>query len=199
MQYIKKINDKNWQINLEPPMQTPAEVIRYIGRYSKRCCLSEYKITNIEGEYISFKYKDYKDRVETGNPKSKAKEKELRLHYSKFFPLLLQHVPPPGFRLVKYYGCYGRTKNIPQEYKPVAQTEVLSEQLTEDYQKSENNPKYCSSCTCAKEYVYTLLDRRNKKDRNEPFDIIKHKHLIYKRININDSAKEINKERKKAA
>ncbi len=181
VQYIKKINDKNWQIHLEPPMQTPADVIRYIGRYSKRACLSEYKITNIEGEYISFRYKDYKDREDENNPKSKAKEKELRLHYRDFFPMLLQHVPPPNFRLVKYYGCYGRFKKIPQEYKSQEPVEELSEQLFQKYLTSENNPKYCSACTCAKTYVYTILDIRPKSQRNEPFDIQKHAHLTFER------------------
>ena len=41
-------------------MELPSLVIRYIGRYSKRACLSEYKITQMEGEYISFRYKEYK-------------------------------------------------------------------------------------------------------------------------------------------
>lgn len=187
MQYIKKINDKNWQIHLEPPMQTPADVIRYIGRYSKRACLSEYKITNIEGEYISFQYKDYKDKEECRNPKStiaersrsKAKEKIETLHYRDFFPLLLQHVPLPNFRIVKYYGCYARFNDIPQEFKAKQNEPQLSEILVEEYQHNEKNPKYCKSCTCAKQYVYSLIDTRPKQQRGEIFDIKKHKHLIY--------------------
>ncbi|MCK5677708.1 MAG: transposase, partial [Flavobacteriaceae bacterium] len=102
----KKLHDTQWQIHLEEPMDTPAAVIRYIARYSKRACLSDYKITNIEGEFITFKYKDYRDRIDPKDKKSPAKVKELRLHYSKFFPLLLQHVPEPYFRMVRYYGAY---------------------------------------------------------------------------------------------
>ncbi len=60
LRFIKQINRKKWIIHLEPPMAIPTQVIRYIGRYSKRACLSEYKITKMEGENISFKYKDYK-------------------------------------------------------------------------------------------------------------------------------------------
>lgn len=33
MRFVKKINNKNWQIHLEPPMDFPAAVIRYIARY----------------------------------------------------------------------------------------------------------------------------------------------------------------------
>jgi len=190
MRYIKQINNNNWQIHLEPPMKTLVEVIRYIARYSKRACLSESKITNIDGEYLSFRHKDYKDRVEANNPKSQAKEKELRLHYRQFFPLLLQHVPLPNFRIVKYYGNYAVFKKIPQEYKIPQEEKPLSEELTTDYQTNEKNPKYCSSCTCAKIYVYTIIDIRFKSERIEAFDIHKHKSIIYQRMfTKNDSEK----------
>lgn len=184
MQFVKKINQKNWQIHLEPPMETPADVVRYIARYSKRACLSEYKITAIEGEYISFTYKDYADRIDKADPKSKATEKTMCLHYNDFFPLLLQHVALPYFKLVRYYGCYGRFKKIPQEYKSKPEELNLSEEIQEEYQTSENNPKYCAACTCAKVYIHTLLDRRPKKERTGLFDIQKHDHLIYKKTII---------------
>jgi Putative transposase/Transposase zinc-binding domain len=60
LKFLKSINKNNWAIHLEPPMPAPSAVVRYIGRYSKRACLSERKITQIDGEYISFRYKDYK-------------------------------------------------------------------------------------------------------------------------------------------
>ena len=44
--FLRQINEKNWIIHFEDPMETPVEVIRYIGRYSKRACLSEYKIVD---------------------------------------------------------------------------------------------------------------------------------------------------------
>lgn len=106
--FIESLYEKKWIIHLEPPMEMPEQVIRYIGRYSKRACLSEYKITNIDGEYISFKYKDNKEKDSNGKPV----EKILTLHYNDFFPLLLQHVPLPNFRLVRYYGAYGTKTKI---------------------------------------------------------------------------------------
>src|SRR5659263_586428 len=87
--FLKRINEKNWIIHLEEPMETPSAVIRYIGRYSKRACLSEYKITQMVEETIGFKYKDYKVKDFFGHPI----EKEKVLNYRDFFPLLLQHVP----------------------------------------------------------------------------------------------------------
>ena len=45
LRFIKLLNKHKWNIHLEPPMLVPTQVIRYIGRYSKRACLSEYKVT----------------------------------------------------------------------------------------------------------------------------------------------------------
>jgi hypothetical protein len=33
--FLKGVNEKSWIIHLEDPMDTPSDVIRYIGRYSK--------------------------------------------------------------------------------------------------------------------------------------------------------------------
>lgn len=50
LRFVRKINKNKWVLHLEPPMDIPAKVVRHIGRYSKRACLSEYKITSMEGE-----------------------------------------------------------------------------------------------------------------------------------------------------
>ena len=99
--FMEKLDNHKWILHLEPPMKIRTQVITYIGRYSKRACISEYKITDIDGEYISFRHKDYKEK----NAQGKIVKKILKLHYNEFFPLLLQHVPIPYFRLVRYYGA----------------------------------------------------------------------------------------------
>ena len=131
------------------------EYERYIGRYSKRACLSEYKITQMEGEYISFRYKDYKNL----NIKRKAIERELRLHYSDFFPRLLQHVPLPYFRIVRYYGLYSNKGEIAEEY---LYRETLGEDgPTNDCGSNElEDPLYCEQCKMKKEYQHTQIEKR---------------------------------------
>lgn len=162
MSYIKKLNKTDWVIHLEPAMKTPAKVIRYIGRYSKRACLSEYKITNIEGEYISFKYKDYRDRDENKVPK----EKILTLHYNDFFPRLMQHVPIPYFRLVRYYGLYSNHGRIPEGYKFRNENTEEPKIIEEEYK-----PAYCKECEREKVHVVTYFDKRPYYQRSE--DVLK--------------------------
>lgn len=170
LRYLKQINNKNWVIHFEPPMAAPEAVIRYIGRYSKRACLSEYKITAIEGEYISFRYKDYK----VIGLDNKPVEKELRLHYRDFFPRLLQHVPFAYFRLVRYYGLYSGKSKIPEAY-------CNKEQESKETEWEWESPFKCTFCNKEREYLYTIIDMRKTGERTMKFDIQKHSHMIFKR------------------
>ncbi|MBK5202974.1 MAG: transposase [Prolixibacteraceae bacterium] len=164
-QFIKRINKKKWNIHLEKPMDIPTQVVRYIGRYSKRACLSEYKITKMEGENIKFRYKDNK----TKDINNKPIERELELNYRDFFPRLLQHVPLPYFRLVRYYASYSNRVSIPQEYiykeTEQSKTEISENEAPENWEnlqikKTGLNPLICSHCQKRKIYMYTKLKCR---------------------------------------
>lgn len=150
MRFIRQINKKNWMLHLEPAMEVPSMVVRYIGRYSKRACLSEYKITKMKGEHIGFRYKDYKNLDIEGKPL----EKELVMHYRDFFPRLLQHVPLPYFRIVRYYGAYSNRTDVPEDY--------LYKETTQEYEQDNNNESalYCEHCKKEKEYQYTYVEKR---------------------------------------
>ena len=163
LRYLRSVNQKNWVIHLEPAMDIPTEVIRYIGRYSKRTCISEYKITSIKGEYISFKYKDYKNKDYYGKPI----EKELEMHYSDFFPRLLQHVPFKGFRLVRYYGYYAGASHIQEEYLYNPDTDNQSDNKEEKSRKKEetlqaDDFRICKNCNCIKKYCYTTFKKKGE-------------------------------------
>jgi len=182
LQFIKHINKKRWIIHFEPPMEIPTQVVRYIGRYSKRACLSEYKITKIEGENISFKYKDYK----TKDSKNRPIERVLELNYRDFFPRLLQHVPLKYFRLVRYYGMYSNRANIPQHYlyteTDEQQTEPQDNWEILQLEKTGKNPLICDRCQKRKVYIYTKL-RSNHKNKT----------LIFERMILNNSKARANR------
>jgi hypothetical protein len=168
--FFRRINNKNWIIHIEPPMVNASAVIRYIGRYSKRACISERKIIEMDGEYIGFQYKDYKI-IGTDN---KPVEKIERLHYTKFFPRLLQHVPLAYFRLVRYYGLYSTKSKIPSAY--LNKKKELSEP-----QQEWVNPFVCTICDQERVYLYTIFDVRPPKERTGKFDRNIHPSYIYKR------------------
>ena len=151
MGFIKKVaNKKDWIVHLEQPIQMPEQVIQYVGRYSKRACLSEYKITAMDGENISFRYRDYKNSPDRRNPV----EKELTLHYREFFPRLLQHVPLRYFRIVRYYGFYSNKGNLPEEYFGRDESEIEEAGLQQE-ESGYENPYFCEHCGRMRVYSHT--------------------------------------------
>jgi hypothetical protein len=174
-QFFKRINEKHWIIHLEDPMETPAAVIRYIGRYSKRACLSEYKITQMVEETIGFKYKDYKNKDFHGHPI----EKEKVLNYRDFFPLLLQHVPLPYFRLVRYYGIYSNRGHLPKEY--FNQEEVTPINWS-SFQEAETgiDPLFCQKCKVNKIYIHSIVERKTGINKYFRYGFIDNQSIPFK-------------------
>jgi hypothetical protein len=153
--FIKRVNGKNWIIHFEAPMDTPSDVIRYIGRYSKRACLSERKITLMENELIAFKYKDNKNKDINGKPI----EKELVLNYRDFFALLLQHVPLPYFRLVRYYGIYSNRGRLPKEYFNCDESTPLNWAAIHEAETGQD-PLVCPVCKISKIYIDSFVETK---------------------------------------
>jgi len=180
MQFLKRINEKNWIIHLEPAMENPEAVVRYIGRYSKRACLSEHKITSIEGDYLSFRYKNYKKT----DINKKPIEEELRLHYRDFFPRLLQHVPLPYFKIVRYYGVYANKCKIPKAYlykDSHPKEEQIENWAALQEEKTGKNPKVCQECNKIKEYQHTIIKKRLIGKDEEQEIKIDSRYLSFKR------------------
>ena len=67
----------------------------YIGRYARRPPLSELRIKNYTGEWISFEFKDYR------NNGSKVL---YTLKSIEFIRKLIRHIPPHYFNVIRHYG-----------------------------------------------------------------------------------------------
>lgn len=155
--FINKLKTHKWILHFEDPMKIPTQVITYIGRYSKRACISEYKILDISQDHITFGYKDYKDKDDNG----KIVEKELRLHYSEFIPLLLQHVPLPYFRLVRYYGAYNALSGVNKRHLFVkSDSKATGDPEPASQVQDQTDTIYCRSCKSNMLYIASEVNRK---------------------------------------
>lgn len=91
---------KKWVVYSEPSMAGSEHVIRYLGQYTHRVALSNQNITNITETYVEFLAKDYRD---------KAKKKPARLTGFEFLRRFCQHILPPQFVKIRYFGIYNGT------------------------------------------------------------------------------------------
>ena len=186
--YIKDLNKQDWVISIQNALKDAENIVRYVGRYTKRACISEYKITNIEGEYISFYYNDYKNTPRGEKPKIA----HIKLHYVAFLDRLLLHVPQKRFIAVRYYGIYApqNWKNLPIEYKVnKAAISIKQEHLLdqgEDYREYREatikrtgiDPLICVECQKMMVLLYEQLPTARQKGSYSRYRNLKITHKI---------------------
>lgn len=93
-----KLWEKEWYLWVGEKLDSATHTVSYVGRYAKRPCLSEAKITAYEPEnsLVRFQYTD----------KLCKEEKEIELSINEFIGSLIRHVPEKGFNMIRYYGMY---------------------------------------------------------------------------------------------
>ena len=78
-------------------------VINYLGKYTHRIAISNYRIIDMDEKTVTFSVKDYHN---------KGKWKKLTLSGIEFIRRFLMHVPPKRFVRIRHYGLLcSRTKN----------------------------------------------------------------------------------------
>ena len=78
-------------------------VINYLGKYTHRIAISNYRIISMDEHTVTFSVKDYHNE---------GKWKNLTLSGIEFIRRFLMHVPPKRFVRIRHYGLLcSRTKN----------------------------------------------------------------------------------------
>jgi hypothetical protein len=84
----------NWHAHASQEVLNVEFTCKYIGRYAKKPALAETRITEYDGFWVSFFYQD-----------TKSKTKIIcKLSAEEFILKLIQHILPPQFRVIRYYG-----------------------------------------------------------------------------------------------
>jgi len=86
-----------WYAHIGASLLDPRATVRYIGRYTKRAVLSEYRITFYDGEVIRFAFKDYARGGRTSYQ---------TLPVLAFIGRLIRHIPDKHFKMVRYAGLF---------------------------------------------------------------------------------------------
>ena len=103
---LKQASCKEWVVYAKAPFAGPERVLEYLGNYTHRIAISNYRIEAIEDGCVVFRYKDRSD----GN-----KSKLMRLPAEGFIRRFLSHVLPQKFVRIRHFGFLGsrlKQKNI---------------------------------------------------------------------------------------
>ena len=92
---IKTIGKKKWSGYAKSPCSGPEKVLEYLGRYTHRVAISNYRIKSFENGKVVF---TWKDRAQNNAVK------EMSLDAVEFIRRFLLHVLPKGFKKIRHFG-----------------------------------------------------------------------------------------------
>jgi hypothetical protein len=92
---LRKAARRKWVVYCKRPFAGPAQVLAYLGRYTHRIAIGNERIVSMDGDDVTFAYKDRADRNQ---------QKLLTLPALAFLRRFLLHVLPRGFVRIRHYG-----------------------------------------------------------------------------------------------
>lgn len=138
---------KKWVVFAQKPFTRPEYVIDYLGNYTHRVAISDYRIVKAEGGQVMFWYKDYR---------AEGKQRLMTLSETEFMRRFLQHVLPDNFYKIRYFGFMAnrfRRENILSARRAVAENKgkhcpekSFTDSLTQVVEKLTANPFPCPVC-----------------------------------------------------
>ncbi len=93
--FVNTLFAQNWVVYAKPSMGSPRVVLRYLGRYTHRVAISNHRLLALDGEKVTFRWKDYAH----GN-----QQRTMGLPAPEFLRRFLQHVLPRGFVRIRQFG-----------------------------------------------------------------------------------------------
>jgi hypothetical protein len=93
--FLSDLYHQEWVVYCKPPLRNPEKVMDYLGRYTHRVALSNDRLVKIEGDQVTFRWRDSSDN---------NKIKMLTLDAFEFIRRFLLHILPDQFVKIRYYG-----------------------------------------------------------------------------------------------
>ena len=101
---FKQLFAKPWVVYAKRPFLGPNQVLEYLGRYTHKIAISNYRLLSVTPQQVAFSYKDYRQ---------KATQKTMALDAHEFIRRFALHILPPGFVRIRHYGILAsRNKSI---------------------------------------------------------------------------------------
>src|SRR3989339_59568 len=121
--------EKDWIVYSKKPFAGPQQVINYLGGYTHRIAISNFRLVKLEDDQVIFKCRD------NNNP---GKKIEMALHAKEFMRRFLLHVLPEKFVRIRHFGLLGnrlRKEKIAIIRRLKGIIEKIQEKLEESWQE----------------------------------------------------------------
>lgn len=143
-----------WVVFAKPPFGGPAQVLKYLARYTHRVAISNNRLISVSNGQVHFRWKDYAQ----GNT-----SKTMVLAATEFVRRFLLHVLPRGFVKIRYFGFLGsrvREKKLALARLLIAESTTASSNAASkpDLPVATWEPG-CDRCPACKQGRMVLVER----------------------------------------
>lgn len=136
---------KDWVVDVKKTGKAVDRALEYLARYTNRVAISNQRIVNVANGQVTFRYKDAK----TG-----YYNREMTLTAVEFIRRFMQHILPPGFYKIRYFGILASINSPGKKEQCLALTDkqqyVSQLEGLNAYEAwcliSGNNPSLCKKC-----------------------------------------------------
>jgi hypothetical protein len=156
---LNTLYGQEWNVYCKPAFLNAESLMEYLGRYTHRVAISNDRLVKMQGDQVTFKYRDRNDNDQI---------KLMTLGVSEFIRRFLLHILPDGFVKIRHYGILS-TRNrksklarcmaffgTPHTDQDQEKTRVPWEDLLE--QITGVDPRVCPHCKKGKMVLKEVLD-----------------------------------------
>ena len=145
-----KLFSKPWVVYAKRPFGRPENIVEYLGRYSHKIAISNYRILNINTQKrtVTFSLKDYKKG---------GKKTITSLNTKEFIRRFCLHILPKGFTRIRHYGIL--SSGWKKEKLPKLQ-ESLGLKSTKKEEEKVSHLRRCPACKIGTLETLIFFDSR---------------------------------------
>ena len=93
--FLRTLFREDWVVYAKAPFGGPEHVLQYLARYTHRVAISNHRLLSVDGDHVTFRWKDYAHHSTC---------RAMTLTLEEFLRRFLQHVLPKGLPRIRYFG-----------------------------------------------------------------------------------------------
>jgi hypothetical protein len=133
--FLRTLFREEWVVYSKAPFGGPEHVLQYLARYTHRVAISNHRLLSVDGDQVTFRWKDYAHH---------SRPRAMTLTLEEFLRRFLQHVLPKGLPRIRYFGWLANRRR--HELLPLCRTLLAVAPPSAVSNHSETTVWRCPAC-----------------------------------------------------